>query len=58
MSKLDLEDSGEVIDEGDNMIVEDFKRITEFYNREKTFKVCDDEIMMDIFRFFVERLNV
>ena len=32
-----------------------FKRITEFYNREKTLKVCDDEIMMDIFRFFVER---
>ena len=37
------------------MIVEDFKRIMEFYYRQKTFKVCDDEIMMDIFRFFIDR---
>ena len=55
LSKVDMDISGEELDRSDLMIVEDFKRITEFYNREKTFKVCDDEIMMDIFRFFVER---
>ena len=37
------------------MIVEDFTRLLEFYNREKTFKVCDDETMMDIFKFFIDR---
>ena len=37
------------------MIVEDFKRLMEFYNRERTFKVSDDETMMDIFRFFIEK---
>ena len=50
-----MEDSGEVLDESDIMIVEDFKRVMEFYNQFKTFKVCDDECFMDIFRFFVER---
>ena len=37
------------------MSVEDFKRIMEFYNQSKTFKVCEDECFMDIFRFFIER---
>jgi len=37
------------------MIVEDFMRLLEFYNREKTFKVCDDETMMDIFKFFIDK---
>ena len=39
---------GEVLDEGDNMIVQDFKRLMEFYNHNKTFKVSDDECFMDI----------
>ena len=55
LSKVDMEQSGDELDESDLMIVEDFKNIMEFYNPEKTFKVCDDESMMDIFRFFVER---
>ena len=37
------------------MIVQDFKRLMEFYNHNKTFKVSDDECFMDIFRFFIER---
>ena len=55
LSKFDLEDTGEVLDEGDNMIVQDFKCLMEFYNHNKTFKVSDDECFMDIFRFFIER---
>ena len=55
LSKVDLEISGEELDRSDIMIVEDFKRIMEFYNHEKTFKVCDDETMMEIFRFFIDR---
>ena len=55
LSKIDLEQSGESLDQSDLMIVEDFTRLLEFYNREKTFKVCDDEIMMDIFEFFIDR---
>ena len=55
LSKIDLEQSGEELDQSDLMIVEDFKRLMEFYNRERTFKVSDDETMMDIFRFFIEK---
>ena len=55
LSKIDLEQSGEVLDESDVMIVEDFKRLMEFYNRERTFKVCDDETMMDIFKIFIDK---
>ena len=51
LSKVDMEESGDVLDES----VEDFKRIMEFYNQSKTFKVCDDECFMDILRFLIER---
>ena len=55
LSKLELEESGEVLDESDLMIIGDFNCIMEFYKREKTIKICDDDSMMEIFRFFVER---
>ena len=55
MSKVDMEESGDILDESDVMIVKDFKHIMEFYNQSKTFKVCADECFMDIFRFFIER---
>ena len=55
LSKVEMETSGEELDRSDIMIVEDFERVREFYNQEKTFKMCDDETMMDIFRFFVDR---
>ena len=56
LSKIDFEQSGEELDQSDLMIVEDFKRLMEFYNRARTFKVSDDETMMDIFRFFIEKI--
>ena len=37
LSKIDLEQSGETLDQSDLMIVEDFKRLMEFYNHEKNF---------------------
>ena len=37
LSKIDLEQSGEILDQSDLMIVEDFKRLMEFYNQEKNF---------------------
>ena len=37
------------------MIIEDLNTLMEFYNLEKTFQVCDAEIFMDIFRFFLKR---
>ena len=55
LSKVDMEESGDILDESDLMVVEDFKRIMEFYNCEKKIRICDDEYMMDIFRFFIER---
>ena len=44
-----------MLDESDLMIVGDFNCIMEFYKREKTIKICDDDSMMEIFRFFVDR---
>jgi hypothetical protein len=38
LSKVDMEQSGDELDESDLMIVEDFKHIMEFYNREKHSK--------------------
>ena len=53
--KVDMDESPDVLDESDLMIVEDFKHIMEFYNQAKTFRVCDDECFMDIFQFSIER---
>ena len=52
-----MEDSSEDLDESDLMIVEEFNRIMDFYKQEKTFQVCDDEIFMDIFAFFLGRVS-
>ena len=49
-----MDESGDIWDGSDLMIVEDFKHIMEFYNQAKTCRVCDDECFMDIFRFFIE----
>ena len=46
LSKLELEESGEVLDESDLMIVGDFNCIMGFYKREKTIKICDDDSMI------------
>ena len=53
LSKVELEESGEVLDESDLMILGDFNCILELYTRDKTIKICDDHSMMEIFRFFV-----
>ena len=55
LSKLEMEESGEELDESDLMIIGDFNCILDFYKREKTIKICNDDAMMEIFRFFVER---
>ena len=51
-----MDESGDISDESDLMIVEDFKRIMEFYNQAKTFRVYDDECFMDISDFLLKEI--
>ena len=52
LSKMEMDESGDELDEGDLMIVEDLKHIGKFCNQEKAIQVCDDDCFMDIFNFF------
>ena len=56
LSKVDMEESADILNESDLMIVEDFRHIMEFYNHTKTYKVSDDECVMDIFRYLLKQI--
>ena len=53
LSKLDLDENPGILDEGDRMRIEDFKTLNDFYLKNKTLKVRDDETIMEIFSYFV-----
>ena len=53
LSKLDLDETPGMLDEGNKMRIEDFKMLMDFYLRHKTLKVSDDETIMEIFSYFV-----
>ena len=44
-----------MLDDGDKMRMKDFKMLFEFYLRNNTLKVSDDEVIMEIFSYFVNR---
>ena len=44
-----------MLDDGDKMRMEDFKMLFDFYLRNNTLKVSDDEVIMEIFSYFVNR---
>ena len=50
-----MEESREEIDEVDSMRIEDFNRLEAFYSMNKTFPVTEDEVILDVFRFFKKR---
>ena len=50
-----MDESGDALDESNLMIVEEFKRIMEFYNQVQKVRVCDYDCFMDLFRFFIGR---
>ena len=55
LSKLDLDENPGILDEGDRMRIEDFKTLNDFYLKNKTLKVRDDDTIMEIFSYFVNR---
>ena len=55
LSKMDLEENPGILDDGDRMRLEDFKALNDFYLRNKTLKVRDDDTIMAIFSYFVNR---
>ena len=55
LPKLDLDENPGMLDDGDKMRMEDFKMLFDFYLRHNTLKVSDDEMIMEIFSYFVNR---
>ena len=53
LSKFDLDENPGMLDDGDRMRMEDFKTLLDFYLRHNTLKVSDDELIMEIFSYFV-----
>ena len=55
LSKLDLDENPGILDEGDKMRIADYKGQMDFYLRNKTLKVSDEDSIMEIFNYFVNR---
>ena len=55
LSKFDLDENPGMLDDGDRMRMEDFKTLFDFYLRHNTLKVSDDEMIMEIFSYFVNQ---
>ena len=55
LSFYETEESRSELDESDIMMMDEFKRILDFYKAEKTMLVKDDSLYMDIFNFFASR---
>jgi len=55
VSKVDIELSHGLLDDGDIMRLEDFNMLMEFYNNNKTLKVSDEDLILEVFKYFVGR---
>ena len=55
LSKIDLDENPGILNEGDRMRIEDFKVLNDFYLKNKTLKARDDDTIMKIFSYFVNR---
>ena len=55
LSKIDLEISPGLLDEGDKMRIEDFNSLMEFVLTHSTLKVCQENTIMEVFGHFVSR---
>ena len=55
LAKFDLDENPGILDDGDKMRMEDFKTLLDFYLRHSTLKASDDELIMEIFNYFVNR---
>ena len=55
LSKLDMEEAKEEIDEVENMRIEDFKKFEMFCSIDKTYPVSENKFILDVFRLFKGR---
>ena len=55
LSKFDMDENPGILDEGDKMRMEDSKMLMDFYLRNKTLKVSDEETIVEIFSYFDNR---
>ena len=55
LANFDWEESPGSLDDGDRMRLDDFKELMDFYLQHKTLKVRQDETIMALFNYFVNR---
>ena len=55
LAKIDLDENPGILDDGDRMRLEDFKNLMDFYLKYNTLKASDDDLIMEIFSYFVNR---
>ena len=55
VSKADIDLSPGNLDDGDLMRLEDFNLLMDFYNTNKTLKVSDEDLILEVFKYFVSR---
>ena len=55
LAKIDLDENPGILDDGDRMRLEDFKMLMDFYLKYNTLKASDDDLIMEIFSYFVNR---
>ena len=55
VSKADIDLSPGLLDDGDIMRLDDFNMLMEFYNNNKTLKVSDEDLILEVFKYFVGR---
>ena len=54
LSKLEAQSSSEILDESDEMQLEIFKQLENFYNQYKTLPAHMDQDIMDLFRYYCD----
>ena len=55
LSKFDLDENPGILDEGDKMRLADYKELMDFYLKHKTMKTSDEDTIMELFNYFVNR---
>ena len=55
LSKIDMDISPGLQDEGDKMKIEDFSSLLDFFLLHRTLKVSQENTIMDVFNYFLSR---
>ena len=55
LSKFDLDENPGILDEGDKMRLADYKELMGFYLQHETMKTSDEDTIMELFNYFVNR---